>query len=194
MENFFILSPIFWPIIFITLYVFENRIEYLYAFVFMAIMIVFTTLIKYWGQVNKFSWAKRPDNGCCSHFCLVDGQGNKPKNNPTQTIDNFIDDRNTDATFRGMPSGHAASVWFFVSFMILSIRKRNFSMTRKNIIAGILLLIGLGVTIHRHTLKCHTIVQLIIGSLIGIGFAYGAWYLWQTKVKRWADSIERKTN
>ena len=71
--------------------------------------------------------------------------------------DNYIDNI-------GLPSGHSQLAWFFVFYLwLLKPNIRN---------ALILFPIALIISISRYFSNCHTKLQIFIGSLIGIIFAY----------------------
>lgn len=60
----------------------------------------------------------------------------------------------------GMPSSHSAEVSFFAGFY--------FQQTTNIYIRGMLILYAVLVMLSRYTKKCHTIYQIIMGSLLGI--------------------------
>jgi len=66
----------------------------------------------------------------------------------------------------GMPSGHALSISFFATFMILSIKYKNaLHNSIKNILFILLAVAGMWQRVY---VKCHTTFQVICGSIIGI--------------------------
>ncbi len=75
----------------------------------------------------------------------------------------------------GMPSGHSQSALFSTIYIYLSLRNIK--------ILCIYLLISLVVLIQRVSFYHHTILQVIIGSIIGGYFAYFVYYLAREKIK-----------
>lgn len=59
----------------------------------------------------------------------------------------------------GMPSSHSAVVWFFIGFYFSDLEN---SMKSISIIFGILMILS------RYYKKCHTISQIVAGSLLGL--------------------------
>ena len=75
----------------------------------------------------------------------------------------------------GMPSGHSQSCLFSAVFIYFSL---------KNIyILFFYLLISLITIIQRIVYDYHTVLQIIIGSIIGAGFGYFTYYLAKEKIK-----------
>lgn len=72
----------------------------------------------------------------------------------------------------GMPSGHAESC-FYSTFFVYFVTKD----TKTFIIQLVISLTGL---YQRHDCKAHSILQVFVGSIIGIGFAY-VYYLYSEK-------------
>jgi membrane-associated phospholipid phosphatase len=75
----------------------------------------------------------------------------------------------------GMPSGHAQSCFFSTAFVFLSITKYNSLF--------IYLLLSFVTMYQRVEYKFHTILQVIVGAIIGILFAFCMYYLLQQKLK-----------
>jgi membrane-associated phospholipid phosphatase len=75
----------------------------------------------------------------------------------------------------GMPSGHAQSVFFSTVFIYFSLQKSN--------ILYIYLLISLITVIQRVVYNYHTILQVVVGAIVGGTFGYYDYYLAQQKLK-----------
>ena len=91
----------------------------------------------------------------------------------------FIDENNPKkiATSFGMPSGHSSTAVLFALFWIIYITK-NYNFDLLNIL-NILLLIFISSSIlySRYILGCHTIQQIIIGSILGGVYSIISYYL-----------------
>jgi dolichyldiphosphatase len=70
----------------------------------------------------------------------------------------------------GNPSGHSQFAWFFATFWILYIFTSNiFNNNVANILSCIsLILIAIIISSSRIYIRCHTISQVLLGSVIGI--------------------------
>ena len=75
----------------------------------------------------------------------------------------------------GMPSGHTQSSFFSTMFIYLSFRKQN--------LLCAYLLVSFLTMIQRVTYKHHTLLQVIIGAVVGCGFGYFVYFLAQEKIK-----------
>ena len=75
----------------------------------------------------------------------------------------------------GMPSGHAESAFFSTTFIYLSLRHEN--------LFYFYLLFSLLIVIQRVVFYYHTILQVIVGAIVGCGFAYFVYYLAREKIK-----------
>lgn len=75
----------------------------------------------------------------------------------------------------GMPSGHSQSCLFSTTFIYLSLKKTN--------ILYIYFIISLITIIQRVVYNYHTILQVIIGSIIGCYFSVLFYYLAQQQIK-----------
>ncbi len=75
----------------------------------------------------------------------------------------------------GMPSGHSQSVFFSTVFIYLSLKKNN--------ITYIYLAISLLTMLQRVVYNHHTVLQVIVGGLIGSAVGYLFYYLSSEKVK-----------
>ena len=75
----------------------------------------------------------------------------------------------------GMPSGHAQSSFFSTVFIYLSLKQTN--------LLAIYLLISSITLWQRVVDNYHTLLQVIIGSIVGTIFGYFVYYLSQQKIK-----------
>ena len=105
------------------------------------------------------------------------GRGLRPKG--AMNCGDFITcPAKVSSTF-GMPSGHSQLAWFTVVFIALWLKqyyKRKLK-NRNNKIkyyigVSTLIIIGLAISYSRIIFGCHTIQQVVIGGLIGIGIAF----------------------
>ena len=94
----------------------------------------------------------------------------------------FIDCDNQDGHGYGMPSGHAASAFVLAMFWSLYLLDTP-SLTgyQKSWSVSVLYLIASGVAYSRYRIGCHTVQQIILGSVVGSGMGYLAYQLW----RRW---------
>ena len=74
-----------------------------------------------------------------------------------------------------MPSGHSQNAWFLFGFMLLYLinnykkeQKESKSKVLLGISISVLFIIAIAVSISRVYVNCHTIQQIIIGSIIGL--------------------------
>lgn len=75
----------------------------------------------------------------------------------------------------GMPSGHAQSSIFSTVFIYLSLRQEN--------LLYFYALFSLLIISQRVVFNYHTILQVIVGAIVGAGFAYFVYYLAREKIK-----------
>ena len=75
----------------------------------------------------------------------------------------------------GMPSGHSQSSLFSTIFIYLSFRKTN--------LLYVYSFISLLTMCQRVIYKYHTILQVIVGSLVGGGFGYFVYFLAREKIR-----------
>jgi len=75
----------------------------------------------------------------------------------------------------GMPSGHAQSAFYSTVFIWLSLKNKKYFV--------LYLLFSLFIIFHRIHFSYHTILQVIVGSLIGCGFAYFMYFITQKNIK-----------
>ena len=112
------------------------------------------------------------------------GIGSRP---PNANSCGFILD-NSIATSFGMPSGHSQSAWFIATYLICKIIKKfnNNKTTEKKspidyiwivVSCSIILFSAIYISYSRVYIEgCHTIQQVIVGGLIGIGLGYLIYY------------------
>jgi hypothetical protein len=75
----------------------------------------------------------------------------------------------------GMPSGHAQSAFFSTAFIYFSLRQEN--------LLYFYSLFSLLIISQRIVFKFHTILQVIVGAIVGSLFAYFVYYLAIEKIK-----------
>jgi membrane-associated phospholipid phosphatase len=74
----------------------------------------------------------------------------------------------------GMPSGHAQTIAFTTAFVFLTIQNDMFS--------GFCVLISLLTIWQRVHYNYHTVLQVIMGSIVGLLFAYLMFYLYKINI------------
>ena len=87
-----------------------------------------------------------------------------------------------DEESKGFPSGHSQTVGVFTTIMVLYIYNRtedNKDEWYKNYKYYILVFIGVLVLWQRWYSNCHTPLQIIIGTIIGIGIGIGSWEIYE---------------
>lgn len=75
----------------------------------------------------------------------------------------------------GMPSGHAQMAFFTTVFIYLSLKHTNF--------LYLYLVFSLFICYQRVTTQYHSISQVIVGAIVGSGFAYIIYHLAREKIK-----------
>lgn len=75
----------------------------------------------------------------------------------------------------GMPSGHAQSVLFSTIYIYFSLRQQN--------ILYLYLVISVITILQRVIFKYHTVIQVMIGAIVGIMIGYFVYFLAKTKLK-----------
>jgi len=95
----------------------------------------------------------------------------RPSGQKYNQIDN---DMFTNEHIYGMPSGHAQSVGFSAIFLYLTT-------TSIPLLLASLFIIAITV-FQRHKYKRHTTEQLMVGLIIGSGFAYFSYYVVNQKI------------
>lgn len=111
------------------------------------------------------------------------GLGERPHNHPRlDMLENYF----SEALSFGMPSGHSQSILFFATFWIMYIllefndKKSNNDIIYKCCSIIYLMIISIVVMYNRYYFRYHTIEQIIIGGIIGIGLGILAFYLCRT--------------
>lgn len=93
-----------------------------------------------------------PPKGGCGYFDVVDYSG------------------------WGMPSGHAQTSWFFSTGVIMylgdKLKNGEISQWQYNLGVGIMIILAAWVSWSRIMIGCHNILQVIVGTVIGILSAY----------------------
>ena len=110
------------------------------------------------------------------------GQGTRPVH--AHSCSSFISSPLMPAISFGMPSGHSQLAWFFAVYTCLSViyNKNHIGIkwTKNKVILSCILLIVLAIIISYSRVNiegCHTMGQVIIGSLIGIVIALTAFWI-----------------
>ena len=75
----------------------------------------------------------------------------------------------------GMPSGHAESSFFSVGFIYFTIRNMN--------LVGLYLVLSLLILFQRVIYNYHTILQVVVGSVVGLLFGYFVFQIAQEEIK-----------
>jgi membrane-associated phospholipid phosphatase len=75
----------------------------------------------------------------------------------------------------GMPSGHSESSLFSTTFIYLSLRKKNILYTY--------LFVSILTMAQRVAYNHHTIMQVIVGAIVGASFGYFVFFLARDKIK-----------
>lgn len=111
---------------------------------------------KIYGDIDSFpiiGRGKRPEGARhCGVFVEEDGDGL--------------------STGFGMPSGHAQIAMITMVFWIMYLLENKGHNDRTYMSIGLIVFICLGIVVSRVYLGCHTVQQVIIGSMIGIGFGW----------------------
>jgi len=100
----------------------------------------------------------------------------------------FLDGQPGNTTF-GMPSGHSQITWAIGTYLILNL------VNRQNSICNFVLIISIFywmcyVSYSRvYIANCHTIQQVIIGGLIGIGSGFIIWKL-ESIIVKWLKALK----
>ena len=83
----------------------------------------------------------------------------------------------------GMPSGHSVEAMVITIFLINYVFDKHEKSWKRDLLIVLLLLVGLSICVSRVTLGCHTILQVIIGSLIGALTGYYSYKLWTNTIE-----------
>lgn len=95
-------------------------------------------------------------------------QGSRPINAVSCGL--FLDGEKGSKTF-GMPSGHSQIIWSVITYVLYKLwsSKENKNKFLLYLISGIMILYGLYVSFSRVYIEgCHTLLQVLIGSILGI--------------------------
>ena len=108
------------------------------------------------------------------------GLGERPHNHPRlDMLENYY----SEAVSFGMPSGHSQSVLFFATFWIMYIliefkdKKSNNDIIYKCSSIIYLMIVSIVVMYNGYYYRYHTIEQIMVGGVIGIGLGVLAFYL-----------------
>ena len=108
------------------------------------------------------------------------GLGERPHDHPRlDMLENYY----SEAVSFGMPSGHSQSVLFFATFWIMYIliefkdKKSNNDIIYKCSSIIYLMIVCIVVMYNRYYFRYHTIEQIMVGGVIGIGLGVLAFYL-----------------
>jgi membrane-associated phospholipid phosphatase len=102
------------------------------------------------------------------------GYGIRPKGSKNSSQFGDINKKPHKNTY-GMPSGHSQTALLFATFITLMItdhHSESLSNNTQYILLGSLLLFTISVLWSRIYLKCHTIQQVIMGSIVGVSIGY----------------------
>ncbi len=108
------------------------------------------------------------------------GLGERPHDHPRLDM---LENYNSEAISFGMPAGHSQSILFFATFWIMYIliefkeKKKNKDIIYKCCSIIYLMIISLIVMYNRYYFRYHTIEQIVVGGIIGIGLGVLAFYL-----------------
>jgi len=98
------------------------------------------------------------------HFCIKDSN---PR--PEGAADcNLLCNNGNQEGKPGMPSSHSATTAFFTSFY--------YQQTNNGFIHSGLIGYNILMMMSRYLMKCHTIPQIVVGTLLGIGISLGVTY------------------
>ena len=121
----------------------------------------------------------KPLLGNKKYFLL--GSGERPKG--AKNCGLFVEGDTKRPNSYGMPSGHSQGSAFFLTYLLMHLRDTNININKKIIGGSLFTFITLGVMYSRIYLKCHTIQQVILGGLFGMGFGY-LYYENKDKIKK----------
>jgi len=98
----------------------------------------------------------------------------------------FINEFSPDklSTTYGMPSGHSVESMLISVFLAMYILKNHKKTIKRHILVIIVLAIGISVCVSRVVFGCHTVLQIIIGGLIGSFSGYYGFKLWNNYLNR----------
>lgn len=95
---------------------------------------------------------------------------------------NFINEfsPNKLSTTYGMPSGHSIESMLIAVFLVMYILKNHEKSIKRHSLVILVLLIGISVSVSRVVFGCHTILQILIGGIIGSIIGYYGYTVWDT--------------
>ena len=98
---------------------------------------------------------------------------------------NFVNEFSPDklSTTYGMPSGHSVESMLISVFLVMYMLKNHEKSLKRHILIMLVLVIGISVCVSRVVLGCHTVLQIVIGGIIGSVLGYYGFKLWDTKIK-----------
>ena len=123
-------------------------------------------------------WIVKPLVGNKKLFLL--GTGRRPDG--AKNCSPFLEPNAKPSNSYGMPSGHSQSAVFFSTYVIMNLIDSNVIMYEKILGVNVFIFLALGVMYSRIYLKCHTVQQVIVGGLIGLGLGF-LYYENQEKLK-----------
>jgi hypothetical protein len=139
-----------------------KEIDFVYKIGFMGpILLIFVTIYSLWNQQKYlytylvFSIGSTIVNKILKNIIKQDRPSNSKK---------IMNESYTGSEIYGMPSGHAQSTFFSISFLYFAIGSRQWMLLE--------LVIAALVIYQRWKYRQHTLEQLFAGSLLGICFAY----------------------
>lgn len=152
----------------------------IYGLIFKNIAGVFYGLLAFFGDgVNHFI-----KKGCKKIYgnrisLPILGKGMRPEG--AKYCGTFIHeyDLKGDPKSFGMPSGHSQMATLTATFWIIYLYKKYGFGIYNLFSMGLVLLICLGILYSRWHLKCHTIQQIIFGSISGIIFGIVGFYIYK---------------
>ena len=123
-------------------------------------------------------WIVKPLVGNKKIFLL--GTGRRPDG--AKNCSPFLETNAKPSNSYGMPSGHSQSAVFFSTYVIMNLINSNVIMYEKILGGSIFIFLALGIMYSRVYLKCHTVQQVVVGGLIGLGLGF-LYYENQEKIK-----------
>lgn len=107
------------------------------------------------------------------------GKGYRPQNHMNCSV---LGGKVTNEQTFGMPSGHSQIIWSVIAYIVTFLYYENrYKPDFKYYFPFqvlLLCMIGLTVSFSRVHIGCHTVMQVVIGGLIGIGIGYGAYVMY----------------
>ena len=90
----------------------------------------------------------------------------------------FLDETNIHKTSKsyGMPSGHSLSAMIISLYLICYIIDHHDKTLQRDILILFICLMGMSICVSRVYLQCHTVLQIIIGGILGSIIGYYSYY------------------